>query len=178
MPIVQAGAIQLEYFDVGHGDRTVVLVHGASSSARIWHTVQELLAAAGVRAVAIGMRGAGASHRSNDPNEYNSETYGNDLAAPLVQLEIQRFSLVGHSLGVRNAAYFMRDHASGFDVQSVILMAGGDLSGRQAPTAEELSSLDESLRNPPNDEASRRAAWEPLHTGLPSEARDALWQDI
>ena len=44
MTLVGAGDVQLEYFESGSGEPTMVLVHGASSSARIWHAVQQELA--------------------------------------------------------------------------------------------------------------------------------------
>ena len=51
MALVQAGGVQLEYFDEGSGDNVAVLIHGAGSSARIWHTVQNELAGGGIRDV-------------------------------------------------------------------------------------------------------------------------------
>ncbi|MDP6422356.1 MAG: alpha/beta hydrolase [SAR202 cluster bacterium] len=178
MALVQAGPVKLECLEQGQGDRTMVLVHGASSSARIWHSLQELLANAGVRTLAIGTRGAGASHRSPDPDDYNSQTYAADLAAALRALGERKFTLVGHSLGVMNSVHFMRDHASDFEVQALVLIAGGNLKAREAATPEQLRELEELMLLPGKDEATRRALWEPLHTGLPMDIRDILWRDI
>ena len=42
---VQAGEVRLETFEAGPPDgQLAVLIHGAGSSGRIWHTVQEYLA--------------------------------------------------------------------------------------------------------------------------------------
>ena len=64
MAFVQAGDKRLEYFEVGEGprrpqDNTVVLIHGAGSSAVIWNKVQALMADAGFRTIAISLLGAG-----------------------------------------------------------------------------------------------------------------------
>ena len=109
MAMVSAGDVNLEYFEMGQGDPTVVLVHGATSSARIWHTVQELLAESGIRSLAFSMRGAGASDRASQRVDYRPDVYALDLAAALDELGVSRFVLVGHSLGVANVLYFMRD---------------------------------------------------------------------
>ncbi|MFH1560003.1 MAG: alpha/beta hydrolase [Chloroflexota bacterium] len=179
MAFVQAGQVRLEYFDVGYDGRTMVLVHGASSSARIWHMVQERMAEAGVRTVAIGMRGAGGSDHTPNREDYNPAAYARDLAAALNALSVKRFALVGHSLGVATAIHFMRDHAADFEVQALVLMAGGDARGRPLPTPEQMRELEETVDCPPaDDEGTRRARWKPNHLGLPPDIRDDLWRDI
>ena len=45
MAFVQLPEVRLEYFEHGHGPRTVVFVHGYQASARIWHRVQRALPA-------------------------------------------------------------------------------------------------------------------------------------
>jgi pimeloyl-ACP methyl ester carboxylesterase len=179
MAYLQAGEVRLEYFDVGDGERTIVLIHGASSSARIWHSVQQRLGGSGVRTVAISMRGAGGSDHTPSRDDYNPKTYARDLSAALKALTVESFVLVGHSLGVATALSFMKEHASQFDVQALGLMAGGAAAGRSSPTQEEVRKLEESLSTPPSeDEATRRARWEPNHLGLALDIRDALWRDI
>lgn len=182
MPVqrfVQAGDVRLQCFEAGEGSRTAVLVHGASSSARIWHAVQERLAEAGIRTFAPGMRGAGGSDHTADERDYTPMQYAADLAAALDALEVSRFTLVGHSLGVSTALNFIHEHSDRFDVQALILMAGGLSSGRPEPDAEERARIEQRLgRAPAGTEAERRAQWEPNHGGLPEEVRDALWRDI
>ncbi len=179
MPIVSAGDVNLEYFEAGAGDPTVVLVHGATSSARIWHTVQELLAGAGIRSLALSMRGAGASDRADQRVDYRPDVYASDLAAALGELGVTRFVLVGHSLGVANVLYFMRDNAGDVDVQALVLVAGGAADQRPAVDAAILKETEEALkRAEKEDQGPQRAAWEPDHLGLPEDVRDALWTDI
>lgn len=179
MSYVSAGTVRLEYFDVGRGDPTLVLVHGASSSARIWHTVQSLLADTGIRSLAISMRGAGGSDRSTRVEDYNPAVYAADLRAALTALEVGRFVLVGHSLGVSVALQFMRDHARENDVQALVLVAGGAGEGRPAPGPEHVRELEEALsRGEDVDGVTQRSNWEQFHMGLPEDVRDALWRDI
>lgn len=179
MAIVKAGDVNLEYFEIGEGDPTVVLIHGASSSARIWHVVQQQLAEAGMRTVAISMRGAGASDHTKDEKDYNPASYARDIAAALKTLEISKFVLVGHSLGVGNALNFACDNADGVDIQALILMAGGPGGGRPKQTAEQIQALRDRVKLPdPATADQRKAAWLPIHMGLPEDVRDALWADI
>ena len=145
MALVDAGLVRLEYFDVGSGDPTVVLVHGASSSARIWHTVQILLAQAGMRSLAVGMRGAGGSDRTTRLEDYTPSTYASDLSTALDALQVRRFVLVGHSLGVAVALEYMKEHAQESEVQALVLVAGGAGGARAAADANQVKQLEEAL---------------------------------
>lgn len=179
MAYVQAGKVRLEYFDVELGDRTMVLVHGASSSARIWHSVQNNLVRAGIRTVAIAMRGAGGSDSTSSPDDYNPETYAKDLAAALKAMNIESLVLFGHSLGVATVLSFMKEFALEFDVRGLVLMAGGASTGRPSPTPEQVAEVEKSVDSPPTEEETfRRARWEPNHIGLPPNVRDELWRNI
>ena len=110
MAFVQAGQVRLEYFDSGQSGMVMVLIHGASSSARIWHTVQARLAEDSVRSIAIGMRGAGGSDSTPSRDDYNPAAYARDIVAALKALNLKTFVLVGHSLGVATALNFMSQH--------------------------------------------------------------------
>lgn len=178
MTFVRAGDVQLEYFESGSGEPTMVLVHGASSSARIWHSVQQELAAAGIRSYAMSMRGAGGSDHTPSVDDYNPDVYAADLAAALEALDLRSFVLMGHSLGVSTAVSFMQHRTSEFDVRGLVLMAGGSLEPRAALSREERAELEQSARSPSESEGVRRARWEPMHGGLPADVREQLWRDI
>lgn len=174
MAFVQAGDVRLEYFEAGSGDRAVVLLHGAASSARIWVAVQRLLAEAGVRSVAISLRGAGASDRGERLEDYAPASYARDLAAAVDRLGLDRFVLVGHSLGTLVTRYYLRDHAQ--RVRAAVLIAGPD-PGTGPRTPEQMAA-----RNSP---ASQRPAggrpapaWVTHHVGLSEAEREALWADL
>jgi pimeloyl-ACP methyl ester carboxylesterase len=85
----------------GSGDRIAILAHGSSASSIEMNAVAKALAGAGVTAVALDMRGHGASGTRGDiayPGQLDD-----DLADLLAQLRkahpVARFSLIGHSAG-------------------------------------------------------------------------------
>jgi pimeloyl-ACP methyl ester carboxylesterase len=179
MQFVQANDKQLEYFEQGSGDAVVVLIHGAGSSALIWDTVQQRLADAGFRSIAISLPGAGGSDRPDDLDEYNPAAYARCIRAALDSLALKRFSIVGHSLGVSNVLGFAAENADGLDIQAMILMAGGNPIGREAPGPERAEDIKRAWKAPdPTTESERRAEWEALHQGLAPLIRDRLWKDI
>ena len=171
MSKVQAGPFSLEYFDAGEGDRTLVLVHGATSSGRIWHSVQAELAKQGVRSIALSLLGAGGSDRSGQEADYHPESYAKQLADAVDALALSKFMLVGHSLGTIVASYYVRDHAD--RLEGLVQMAG-------PPVISELpkpgSGAKIRVRNPNSPELQAR--WEEQHLGLPMEVREALRRDI
>lgn len=172
MAQINTGRFNLEYFEAGDGDRVMMLVHGASSSARIWHTVQRELAEDGIRSFAISLLGAGGSERSENEEDYHPESYAEQLAGAVDGLGLSRFSLMGHSLGTIVAAYYVRDHAD--RVEHLVQMSGPPIISavpKQQNRGERLR-----VRNP--DSAELRARWEGLHIGLPNDVREALRNDI
>lgn len=62
---VQAGSVQLEYFEQGHGLDVVILVYGYASSAAIWRYTLEHLSEDRFRVIVLNNRGAGNSDRSH-----------------------------------------------------------------------------------------------------------------
>ncbi|MEZ4503716.1 MAG: alpha/beta hydrolase [Dehalococcoidia bacterium] len=178
---VEAGSVTLDYFEDGpaDADRTMVLIHSASSSARIWEQVQHHLAEAGTRTVAISMRGAGGSHRSEDEADYQPAVYAADVAAAVRALDLDRFVLVGHSLGVSNVTMYMRDHNADRRVTGLVLMAGGALTARPTPSAEDMAKFDaDRARTLAEDARARYERWEPNHLGLADDTRRQLWRDL
>jgi pimeloyl-ACP methyl ester carboxylesterase len=179
MSFVQAGARQLEYFEFGRGKNLVVLIHGAGSSAVIWHQVQVLMAEEGFHTFAFSLIGAGRSDRSSDTGDYNPASYAKDIRLALDALNISTCAIVGHSLGVSNVLNLASDYADQLNLRAMILMAGGAGNERKALTTNESEKIVSNLPTPdPKTESERRASWEKLHMGLPGDIRDALWRDI
>lgn len=173
MTDIQAGPVRLEYFDVGAGERVVVLVHGASSSGRIWHTVQQELATAGMRSIAISLRGAGGSERSDREEDYQPSSYAADLARAVEALGLPPFVLFGHSLGTIVTAYYVRDHKD--RVRTLIQMAGPPII-TEAPAAPPQAAARGARLTGSRQPASER--WREQHQGLPDDVREALRRDI
>ena len=94
---VPGDGVSLHARDWGGGGRPVVLLHGLASNARIWDGVAPRLAGAGLRVVALDLRGHGDSDQPGDG--YGFETVGRDLEAALAALGLARPVLAGHSWG-------------------------------------------------------------------------------
>lgn len=148
----------------------MVLVHGATSSGRIWHSVQGELAEQGIRSIALSLLGAGASERSTLEEDYHPESYAKQLADTVDALELPKFTLVGHSLGTIVASYYARDHPD--RLEGLVQMAGPPIIS-ELPKA---GSAKIRVRNP--EGADVQARWEGQHQGLPKDVREALRRDI
>jgi pimeloyl-ACP methyl ester carboxylesterase len=85
----------------GSGNRIAILAHGSSASSIEMNAVAKALAGAGVTAVALDMRGHGASGTRGDiayPGQLDDDLV--DLVASLRKAyPAARFSLIGHSAG-------------------------------------------------------------------------------
>jgi alpha-beta hydrolase superfamily lysophospholipase len=85
----------------GAKDRIVILAHGSSASSGEMHAVAKALAGAGLTAVAVDIRGHGASGTRGDI-AYRGQL-DDDLADLITELRkaypAARFSLIGHSAG-------------------------------------------------------------------------------
>jgi pimeloyl-ACP methyl ester carboxylesterase len=94
---VPGDGITLHARDWGGGGQAVVLLHGLASNARIWDGVAPRLVGAGLRVVAVDLRGHGDSDQPSDG--YGFETVGRDLEAALDGLGLARPLLAGYSWG-------------------------------------------------------------------------------
>jgi pimeloyl-ACP methyl ester carboxylesterase len=94
---VGGDGVTLHARDWGGTGRPVVLLHGLASNARIWDGVAPRLAGAGLRVVALDLRGHGDSDQPGDG--YDFATVGRDLEAALAALGLARPVVAGHSWG-------------------------------------------------------------------------------
>jgi non-heme chloroperoxidase len=92
--IVTKDGAEIFFKDWGAG-RPVVLSHGWPLSADAWDDQLMFLAHNGFRAIAHDRRGHGRSTQTSNGN--NLDTYADDLAALMDQLDIHDAVLVGHS---------------------------------------------------------------------------------
>lgn len=102
MPTVRAGDLDVCYLDVGSGS-PVVLLHGNWATSSWWEPVLERLPA-GRRGLAPDLRGRGLT--TGGSNDHSIPTYASDLRAFADELGLERFALVGHSLGSAVAMQF------------------------------------------------------------------------
>jgi 3-oxoadipate enol-lactonase len=143
-------------------DQAVVFVHGLGGCSYAWWAQLAAVAAAGHRALAYDQRGAGLS--SKPPGPYSVELWAEDLERLLNALEIERATLVGHSVGcmvAEHAAVRLQDRARGLAV------LGGALRWRPEarPVFEERVKLARAGRM---DEIAAAVA----HTGLSERCRE------
>lgn len=94
--VVRANGIALHVAEMGTGP-LVLLVHGFPQFWWGWHRQLLDLADAGFRAVAVDLRGYGASDKP--PRGYDSPTLAADIAALVTSLGEERATIVGQGIG-------------------------------------------------------------------------------
>lgn len=142
---VQAGPVRLQYFEQGHGSDTLVLVHGYASSAAIWRYTLEQLSEERFRVIVLNNRGAGDSDRTPNEEDYSVETFANDLFNVTEALNLDGFTLVGHSMGGATVTQFALEHQD--RIKGLVLMNSTPLNGRPLQDGWE-EDLREVLRGP------------------------------
>jgi non-heme chloroperoxidase len=111
---------QLYYKDWGTG-RPVVFSHGWPLSADAWEDQMLFLAARGYRCIAHDRRGHGRSSQPWDGNEM--DTYADDLAALVEQLDLKDAVHVGHSTGGGEVARYIGRHGTKRVAKAVLIGA-------------------------------------------------------
>jgi pimeloyl-ACP methyl ester carboxylesterase len=104
----------------GDGPRCVVFAHGWISSRRMWYDVVDRLDPARYRSVLFDFRGCGLSDRPRTAHDFHA--YASDLRAVTSRLETP-FTLVGHSMGGRQAQYLAAQKPA--NLERLILIAPG-----------------------------------------------------
>lgn len=100
---------QIYYKDWGSG-QPIVFSHGWPLSADTWESQMLFLADRGYRCIAHDRRGHGRSSQPWHGNDMN--TYADDLAELLEQLDLDRATLIGHSTGGGEAARYISRHGA------------------------------------------------------------------
>jgi len=97
------------YRDWGTGP-TIVFSHGWPLSADAWDAQMLFFGKHGYRVVAHDRRGHGRSEQTWTGNEY--DTFADDLATLLEQLNLKEVTLVGHSMGGGEVARYIGRHGN------------------------------------------------------------------
>jgi pimeloyl-ACP methyl ester carboxylesterase len=100
---------------------TALLIHGWGCSCFVWRRNLPVLAAEGVRALAIDLPGHGLSDKPSGAEHYTADAMADVVLATLDALQLDRVALVAHSLGAviaRRAAERAPDRVS-----SLVLLA-------------------------------------------------------
>jgi len=164
---VRAADLDVAYRETGAGT-PVVLVHGNWATSSWWEPLL-LRVPPRRRAIAYDIRGRGAT-RGPD-SDYSIPSFAADLLAFADALGLDRFDLVGHSLGSCVAMEFALQH--GDRLRSLVVVSPGWIDGmpdayavpeRQKQLKEDPGFLDTALRaivpGAPNDEYWRRLVGE------------------
>jgi pimeloyl-ACP methyl ester carboxylesterase len=108
---LRANGLRLHYLDWGGRGRPVLLLlHGLTGNAHAW----DAFAASGHpalrrwRLLALDQRGHGDSDHAKD---YRVTSFAQDIHAFAQKLGLERYALLGHSLGARNAMSYAGDHS-------------------------------------------------------------------
>jgi non-heme chloroperoxidase len=111
---------EIYYKDWGAG-QPIVFSHGWPLSADAWEDQMLFLAARGYRCIAHDRRGHGRSSQPWDGNEMN--TYADDLAALIENLDLQDAVHVGHSTGGGEVARYIGRHGTKRVARAVLISA-------------------------------------------------------
>jgi pimeloyl-ACP methyl ester carboxylesterase len=167
---VRVNGVTLHYLDWGATEAPpVVLLHGITGHARVWdHLASRLVP--GHRVLALDQRG----HGDSDPapgDDYRVGTMADDVAAFAASLRLDRFALVGHSMGGRIAIQYAADHGARLD-RLVIIDIGPeiDLSG--------LMRVRDMMAQAPERIESEEWAVEYIRRGNPRQDLDMLRQRV
>jgi 3-oxoadipate enol-lactonase len=127
---------RIAWDETGEG-APVLLVHGLGSSRRRWERLVPELVGAGHRALRIDLRGfgeSGGAERKSGMDELLS-----DLCAFVVEAGLERFHLVGHSLGGMVAQRFSVEQPA--RVRSLVLASTTSHNGRRASAFAQAMTL-------------------------------------
>jgi pimeloyl-ACP methyl ester carboxylesterase len=175
---VQANGMRLHYLDWGNTHLPpMVLLHGGAQSAHSWDFFA-LALRDHFHVVAVDQRGHGDSDWS-EAGDYDAPFHVADLAHFTDLLGIDRFVLVGLSMGGRNAYSFAAHHPQRVE-RLVIVDVGPDVAAAGGPHHHEVmegphprESVDRLLEpglpdNPPRVAATSRSSWRAPTPSSPS----------
>ncbi len=178
---LSVNGIDLVYDEAGSGPRAFVLVHGFTGARSDFDTQLPPLSALG-RTIAYDQRGHGDSTNTGDPKTYHLAQLVDDLRGFADALGLDRFDLLGHSMGGMVTLLFTLTHPE--RVASLVLMdtSSAPLRGgvpREAMQkgaaigrAAGMGKLHEVMRARADDNPLRN----PADRRLEAELGDAYWE--
>ncbi|WP_243296491.1 alpha/beta fold hydrolase [Bacillus litorisediminis] len=126
------------------GSKTIVFVHGWPLNHKQFEYQFTILPSMGYRCIGIDWRGFG--HSDKPMNGYNFNRLADDIFTVVRTLQLDDFSLVGHSTGGAIAIRYMSRH-NGYGVSKLVLIDAAAPIGFTAETANRL--LNETLNDRP-----------------------------
>lgn len=156
--ITMKDGAQIFYKDWGVGP-PVVLSHGWPLTADAWEDLMVFLAARGYRCIAHDRRGHGRSSQPSEGNDMN--TYADDLAALIDELDLREAILVGHSTGGGEVTRYVGRHGTERVAKLVLVSAVPPLM----------------LKTPANPEGLPREVFDELRAKLSAD-RSQFYRDF
>lgn len=150
--IPTADQTELYVKDWGEGP-PVVLIHGWPLNADSWDDLALALAEAGFRVISYDRRGFG---RSAQPwNGYDYDTFADDLACVISQLDLQDATLVGFSMGGGEVARYLSRHGCASIARAVLVSSvlPFRMKTEDNPAGTEPSAFDRTARALHDDRA-------------------------
>jgi len=161
MAFVAANGVQLEVFDAGAGEPSMVFIHGWACDSRAWQAQFDDLAR-DHRCVAINLRGRG---RSEAKPPFDVSQQAADVAAVLQALGIERAVVVGHTLGGVVALHL--NHGYPELVRGIVI---GDPPIN--PTGPSMAGIVEAVRSSGSTEPMKRVVERFWRDGTPPAVQD------
>ena len=123
--------IKLCYLKMGPEDgKKLILMHGATDSRLTWVNIAPFLSDKGFLLYIIELRGHGKSTKQIPSNKfYDLNDYTNDIKEFILELNLEKFSIGGHSLGSFVAARIANDFST--KIENLILL-GSALDGSKS----------------------------------------------
>ena len=107
---VDVDGLSMHYLDWGNPTKpTIVLLHGLRGHAHSWDDVSEALSP-DFQVLALDQRGRGLTDWAKD-GDYGIDAFVGDLVGFCRVVGLEKFSLMGHSMGARNSMAFADKHA-------------------------------------------------------------------
>ncbi|MFA5805769.1 MAG: alpha/beta hydrolase [Melioribacteraceae bacterium] len=94
--VLSKDGVEIVYDAVGNGEQTLVFVHGWSCDKSYWNDQVKTFSPK-YKVVAIDLAGHGES--GSDRKNYTMELFGEDVAAVVNKLKLNKVILIGHSMG-------------------------------------------------------------------------------
>jgi pimeloyl-ACP methyl ester carboxylesterase len=158
--------LRLHFLSWGSADAVpVVLLHGLRAYAQTWEALATTLGD-GFCCHALDQRGRGLSDWA-DSSSYRTESYVSDLEDLVAHLALERFVLVGHSLGGTNALEYARQNPG-----RLLALVIEDIGPGSSTTGDGAARIRREMSETPHqfvDWNAARAFWRRSRSGL-SEA--------